>query len=59
MIRGLEACTEWGLTLEECRARGCPYLIEGDREALFCVRDLHRDAVALLKETDREEDDGK
>ena len=48
VFRGLMACTEWGLTQVDCRARGCPYLIEGDTEALFCIRDLHRDAGALI-----------
>ena len=49
---GLRACTEWGMTEDECMARGCPYLLESttdDETATFrCLRTLHEDAMNLI-----------
>lgn len=50
ILRGLQICTEWGLTRQECSARGCPYVLDdGDREGLFCLQRLHRDAMGLIR----------
>ena len=49
---GLRACTEWGMTEDECMANGCPYLLESttdDETATFrCLRMLHEDAMNLI-----------
>ena len=58
---GLKACTEWGMEMDECVRVGCPYFVEGTMEddGLKCVYHLHADALAMIQEMEREEDDLK
>ena len=51
VIRGLEACQveEDGCTTL-CKANGCPYNVS----STHCMTNLHKDALALLKENEPE-----
>lgn len=58
---GLKACKEWGMDMDECFRAGCPYFVEGTMEddGLGCVGKLHADVLAMIQETEAEEDDRK